>query len=56
VSALEVSKELLSLIDDVYHVSLTEENSVDSGGFILDVEAGLKSTEFKKYLNAICQL
>lgn len=58
--ANEVSENLVQLATEVYQQAVVEDdcdnNSDDEEENTIDVEAAIKSTQYKKYINAIAEL
>jgi hypothetical protein len=52
--ALEVASGLVIKIQDAYAKSMTPDE--EGIGYNIDVELALKSSEFKQYINASCEL
>lgn len=56
---IEVSKNLIDLISEVYQVAIVEdedEEDVEEQEQILDIKHALQSQEYKKYINACSEL
>ena len=61
--AIEVSQNLVSLATEVYQEAVidasdgsNEEEEVDEDENTIDVEAAIKSVQYKKYINAVAEL
>lgn len=55
---IEVSVNLVALVTELYQMAIVEddEDGEDGGEQVLDVDAALKSQEYKKYINACSEL
>lgn len=56
---VEVSKNLINLISEVYQVAIVEDDEEEEASEqeqILDIEHALQSQEYKKYINACSEL
>lgn len=47
--ALEVSVSLIEIVQQIYELSITEDESGE--GHVIDVEIGIQSREYKRYIN-----
>lgn len=52
--AFEVAVGLVQKIEELYEKAIVEDSEVE--GHTIDVDAALKSTEYKSYINAACEL